>query len=310
MDHIRIGTDCSGIEAPIQALDQLGIPYHHVFSSDIDMYVIKSIKANYEPDVIFGDITERDIKDVQDIDLYVCGFPCQAFSHAGYRKGFDDKRGIIFFSCLKVIENKEPKIFILENVKGLLSHDSGNTFKCIISSLEKLDNYEVYWKVMNTRHYGIPQNRERVFIVGIRVDVHEEPFIFPPHQPMDKLVNYIDNTDSYRHPIPECVTKSGLMDRVPHDSIFIEFGFKKHNHPNANIYTPCINANNRMWCVPKHRYSNCRELLSLQGFPLDFKQVVSKTQLKKQIGNSMSVNVVKSILKQLFTSCPSLYTEV
>ena len=121
---LRVGTDCSGIEAPIQALRQLKIPFKHIFSSDIDKYCIQSIKANYDPEIIFGDkdgpypngdITTRNIDDVPDIDLYVCGFPCQPFSQAGQRKGFEDKRGNVFWSCLEVIERKQPKYFILEN---------------------------------------------------------------------------------------------------------------------------------------------------------------------------------------------------
>ena len=187
---LRVGTDCSGIEAPIQALTQLGIPFTHVFSSDIDKFCIQSIKANYEPQILFGnkdgtfsdgDITKRRIEDVPDIDLYVCGFPCQPFSQAGERKGFDDKRGNVFWSCLEVIEKKQPKYFILENVKGLLGHDKpvgakrkeyGKTFNVIWSALLELKKYgyKVQWKVMNTRDYGIPQNRERVYFVGTKGD--------------------------------------------------------------------------------------------------------------------------------------------
>ncbi len=161
---LRVGTDCSGIEAPIQALRQLYIPFKHVFSSDIDKYCIQSIKANYDPEIIFGDkdgpypegdITKRNIQDVPDIDLYVCGFPCQPFSMAGERQGFKDKRGNVFWSCLEVIERKQPKYFILENVKGLLSHNKenkkdkyGNTFKVIWKELLELEKYgyKVQWK--------------------------------------------------------------------------------------------------------------------------------------------------------------------
>jgi DNA (cytosine-5)-methyltransferase 1 len=163
---LKIGTDCSGIEAPIQALKQLKIPYQHIFSSDIDKYVIKSIKANYSPQILFGDpdgkypegdITKRNISDVPDIDLYVCGFPCQPFSQAGRRAGFEDKRGTVFFSCLEVIKKKRPKYFILENVRGLLSHDKGNTFKIIMKELNSLKGYQVDWKLLNTKDYGMIQ---------------------------------------------------------------------------------------------------------------------------------------------------------
>ena len=105
---LRVGTDCSGIEAPIMALKQLKIPFRHEFSSEIDKHCIESIKANYKPKKIFGDMKKRKLKDIPDIDLYVCGFPCQPFSMAGERKGTDDSRGTIFYECLKVIRNKKP----------------------------------------------------------------------------------------------------------------------------------------------------------------------------------------------------------
>jgi DNA (cytosine-5)-methyltransferase 1 len=132
---LRVGTDCSGIEAPIHALEQLGIPHRHIWSSDIDKYCIKSIKANYCPERIYGDpdgsysdgdIRNRDNNTLPDIDLYVCGFPCQPFSMAGQRKGLQDRRGNVFWSCIDVIKKKKPKYFILENVKGLLWHDKEN----------------------------------------------------------------------------------------------------------------------------------------------------------------------------------------
>ena len=181
---LRIGTDCSGIEAPIQALIQLNIPHKHIWSSDIDKWCIKSIKANYSPERIYGDkdgdykdgdIRNRNHEELPDIDLYVCGFPCQPFSQAGDGKGLEDGRGNVFFSCIATVRTKRPKYFILENVKGILWNDKrdkkdkyGETWKIIWSEIERLTElgYYVDWKVMNTRDYGIPQNRERVYIVG------------------------------------------------------------------------------------------------------------------------------------------------
>ena len=131
-NKIRVGTDCSGIEAPIQALRNINIPFKHVFASDIDKYCIESIKGNYKPERLYGDkkniypdgdIRNRDNSSLPDIDLYISGFPCQPFSIAGSRKGFNDKRGNVFWSCLDVIKTKEPTYFVLENVKGLLWHN-------------------------------------------------------------------------------------------------------------------------------------------------------------------------------------------
>jgi DNA (cytosine-5)-methyltransferase 1 len=297
---IRVGTDCSGIEAPIQALIQLKIPFKHIFSSDIDKYCIQSIKANYNPEIIFGDkdgpypdgdITKRDINQVPDIDLYVCGFPCQPFSMAGGRKGFNDKRGNVFFSCLEVIKEKQPKVFILENVKGLLSHDKGNTFKIVMNELNKLKDYNVDWKVLNTKDYGIPQNRERIFIVGVKnVSYH---IVWPKKKKMKNIKTFIDQSDNSKDKI--FPSRKKTLKIIPKNSIFIDVGFSMNKNPNSGLYSSCILTQNNIWCVPKHRFANVKELLSLQGFSKKFKQVVSDTQMKKQIGNSMSVNVLIAI---------------
>lgn len=297
---LRVGTDCSGIEAPIQALQQLNIDYTHIFCSDTDNYVIESIKANYTPKKIFGDITKRNIEDVPDIDIYVCGFPCQAFSLAGNRKGFQDPegRGIVFFSCLKVIKRKLPKLFVLENVKGLLNHDKGKTFKRIMEELGNLD-YDIHWKKLNTCDYGIPQNRERIFIIGFKGKTKNK-FKFPAIKPMKKIHTYIDKNDNTSKTLPPRISKSNYMSKIPKNSAFIDFSlYGRSTFPNADEKCSCICRKSEFWCVPKNRFANCKELLSLQGFPKNFKQVVSNTQMKRQIGNSMSVNV----LKELFREC-------
>jgi DNA (cytosine-5)-methyltransferase 1 len=303
---LRIGTDCSGIEAPLQALKQLKIPFSHEFSSDIDKYVIQSIKANYKPKIIFGDaegpfpngdITQRNNKKLPDIDLYICGFPCQTFSIAGKRLGLKDKRGIVFWSCLDVIKKKKPTYFILENVKGLLTHDKGNTWDIIWSEIQKLKKYgyNVYWKIMNTRDYGIPQNRERVYIIGSMYE-----FNWPNKIKMKKIEDYIDWNDKNKHILTK--RQNNHVNRVldnNEDSIFIDFSFPKCSYTNSNKYISTITTNPDKYCIPLNRRINTRELLSLQGFPKNFKQVVSTNQIKKQIGNSMSVNVLKKILDNL-----------
>jgi len=286
-----VGTDCSGIEAPIQALRQLQVPHHHAFSSDIDPYVIQSIKANYDPLVIYDDITNRDIRDVPDIDIYVAGFPCQPFSTAGNREGFKDKRGNVFWSCLEVIITKQPKYFILENVKALTWHDNGRTWKIIWDSLQ-IDGYTVKWKVLNTKDYGVPQNRERIFIVGKRGG----DFNWPEPTEMDDIKDYIDHTDTtYK----KWNRKTSLAN-IRADSVFIDVDFLHYtNYPMANKVSPCVLARpSSLWCVPYHRYATCREMFNLQGFG-EFKQVISNSQMKKQIGNSMSVNVLTAIFNEL-----------
>lgn len=303
MKILRVGTDCSGIEAPIQALEQMKIPFKHVFSSEIDKYCIESIKANYNPEIIFGDkdgpcpegdITKRNINDVPNIDLYVCGFPCQPFSSAGKQKGLNDKRGYVFFSCLEVIRKKQPKYFILENVKNLQSHDKGNTWNIIWSEILKLKKYKyiVKYKILNTRDYGIPQNRERIFIIGSKTD-----FDFPlPIKNMNNLQNYVDwNIKS--NIIPNYIKSH--IEIVPKNGIFIDCSFPKHTYPNSPYVCSTITTRNRMWCIPLNRFMTIEEALLLQGFPTNFIQYISDTQMYKQIGNSISVNVLKKIFIEL-----------
>lgn len=132
--------------------------------SEIDKYAIQVYNKHFKHKN-YGDATKIDTRELPDFDLLVGGFPCQAFSIAGKRKGFDDTRGTLFFDIARILADKKPKHFILENVKGLLSHDGGNTFTTIIRVLSDL-GYFVEWQVLNAKNFGVPQNRERVFIVG------------------------------------------------------------------------------------------------------------------------------------------------
>src|SRR3989344_3241046 len=174
---IRVGTDCSGIEAPIHALQLMKIPFIHEWACDNDNFVRQSITCNYSPRVFYDDILSRVHKKLPKIDLYVAGFPCQTFSSLGKRMGFDDitGKGIIFFECYKTIMATTPKVFILENVKGLTTHDRGNTFNTILHYLESLGTYNINYQIINTQDYGIPQNRERIYIIGTK----NKKFVFP-----------------------------------------------------------------------------------------------------------------------------------
>ena len=181
---MKVGTDFSGIGAPETALKYLGINFESIFACDIDKYAKQSFLQLHKTQKFYNDITTRDHKEVEQLDLYIAGFPCQAFSMAGKRKGFEETRGTLFFNVAEFIKINQPKVFVLENVKGLLSHDSGRTFQTIVDilsnnggtqngqiSLDMFDDglgYNIYWQVLNTKNYGIPQNRERIFIVGFK----------------------------------------------------------------------------------------------------------------------------------------------
>ncbi len=182
---LKVGTDFSGIGAPEQALKNLGIDFESAFACEIDKHARQSYLAIHDkPKRFYNDITKRDHKEVEQLDLYVAGFPCQSFSIAGQRKGFDEARGTLFFDVAEFIRINQPKCFILENVKGLLSHDKGRTYQTITDiltngggtlngqiSIDLFDDglgYHVYAQVLNTKDYGVPQNRERIFIVGFK----------------------------------------------------------------------------------------------------------------------------------------------
>jgi len=301
MKTLRIGTDCSGIEAPIQALKKMKIKYSHEWSCEIDKHAQASIKANYNPKILYDDITKRQVSKLPDIDIYVCGFPCQTFSMAGKRQGFEDTRGTVFFYCVKVIRKKRPNVFILENVKGLLSHDNGNSWKTVLSTLNKLKDYNIYYKVLNTRHYGIPQNRERIFIIGIKKTSMRQGqvFEFPTKKKMKDVRSYIDTKDTSKDNLTQRLKEPVKKSK----GVFVDLGFicfNNYNNKRFQTYTPTILRQSALWCVPMKRKANVKEYLSLQGFPKSFKQVVSDRQLIMQVGNSMSVNVLVQLFKCVF----------
>jgi DNA (cytosine-5)-methyltransferase 1 len=192
---IKVGSDFSGVGAFDQALMRLGIDYETVFACDMDKYARQTFIHNYgEPKYYPVNVYDREIPS-ESLDIYMTSPPCQAFSLAGKRLGKDDKRGILFFNSHEFIKVNKPRYFIFENVKGLLSDDNGNTFQEWVNMLggksvngvpilfpyEDSVPYHIYWKVLNAKKYGVPQNRERVFIIGIRDD-EDNVFQFPKEE--------------------------------------------------------------------------------------------------------------------------------
>ena len=171
-----VGTDCSGIEVPIMALRNLGVKYRHVFSSDIDPYSKESIMKNLAPEQVVDDIRLRSNRDLEkNMDLYVAGFPCQPFSVAGYQQGLNDPRGKIVNNVLHHIDHNQPKMFVLENVKGFTTLDNGKYVKQTIHFLKRIQDkhgqpmYWVFHDVVNTTDHGIPQRRLRWYCVSISI---------------------------------------------------------------------------------------------------------------------------------------------
>ena len=246
---MRLGTDFSGIGAPEMALKYLGIDFESVFACEIDKFARQSFQQLHNPKTFYNDITKRNHKDVEQLDLYVAGFPCQSFSMAGKRKGFDEARGTLFFNVAEFIKINQPKVFVLENVKGLLSHDKGRTFQTIVDilsngggtqngqiSLDVFDDglgYHIYWQVLNTKDYGIPQNRERIFIVGFK---DFRSFSFPKQIPLDfKLKDILQDQVNNKYFLKEETVKKLLEYTKKNKDKGNGFGAKFHNSDKDNM---------------------------------------------------------------------------
>ena len=191
MNEIRYASGFSGIGGFDLALDRIG-GYKRVWSCDNNRYANQIyIKHFGEENHHSGDIEGVDPEDIPDFDLFCAGFPCQAFSVAGQRKGFEDTRGTLFFEICRITEAKRPSLLLLENVKGLLNHDRGRTFTIILQSLDEL-GYWLEWQVLNSKYFGVPQNRERVFIIGHLREGNSRP-IFPITKPSE--ITNVRNTE-------------------------------------------------------------------------------------------------------------------
>jgi DNA (cytosine-5)-methyltransferase 1 len=199
MKKIKVGSDFSGVGAFNQALTRLGIEYQEVYACDMDKYARQTFIHNYgEPKYYPLNVYDREIPS-ESLDIYMTSPPCQAFSLAGKRLGKDDKRGILFFNSLEFIQVNKPRFFIFENVKGLLSDDGGKTFSewvillggksvngnPVIFAYDDSVPYHLYWKVLNAKQHGVPQNRERVFLIGIRDD-QDNTFRWPVEEHLTK----------------------------------------------------------------------------------------------------------------------------
>lgn len=311
---LSVGTDCSGIEAVLFALQNLNIQYTHEFSCEVDKHAKKSLLANFSPRMFYDNIMGRNIEIMPYVDLYVCGFPCQPFSSVGSRKGFNDTKGTIFFECFNYIKIKEPKMFLLENVKGLLTHNKGETFKTIMNNLHTLPYHIEHFK-LNTKHYGIPQNRERVFIVGIHNSHynHRECRVPAPSSHTPSLLEFLNNVENRGAECPS------LTHYSPKEKEHLEF---LKQQKGADFYTktftsnlglswkflsciegvcPTLTANaGNFYVSTLNRKLSKEEALALQGFPPTFKIVVSRRQIYKQAGNSISVCVLTAILEEMF----------
>lgn len=308
-----------------------------VFSSDIDSFAQKTYYANFG-EIPQGDITKINAKDIPSFDILTAGFPCQPFSYAGLCEGFEDQtRGTLFFDICRILAYHKPKMFFLENVKGLVSHKNGKTLEIIINNLKEL-GYDVHWKVLSSLDYGLPQKRERWYCVGFDKPVN---FSFPEKINSTPILRDIIDLSDESEPLK--LTKFEMdrikfhfsncdkQERVQHDNSKYapntkkgKYGVFSFQKPDGSLrfhvgdaaktqiqeafyacldtYAPTIIAGRtpKLWDLG--RKLSVLESKRLQGFPDNFKMPVSDNQAYKQLGNSVSVPIIKLIFNSMINS--------
>lgn len=295
-----------------------------VFSSEWDKYCQITYKKNFG-EAPHGDIRKIKASEVPDHDILTAGFPCQAFSIAGKRGGFDDTRGTLFFETARIIKEKQPKIVFLENVKGLMNHDRGKTLATILNVLRNDLNYFVPEpQIVNAKHFGVPQNRERIIIVGFRKDLGIENFVYPIPDTQDVTVGHIleEEEVSPKYYLSDTYLDSLKKHKERHESKGNGFGYEiisTDSIANAIVVggmgrernlivdrrlTNLIPVTNIKGNINKEfiRRLTPREWARLQGFPDTFEIPVSDAQAYKQFGNSVAIPAIRAVAEKVLSS--------
>lgn len=291
--------------------------FETIYANEIDSYPVKTYELNSNIKVDCRSINDVDVSEIPDFDVMLAGFPCQAFSVAGYRKGFDDEkgRGTLFFELVRIIKDKQPSIVFLENVKNLVGHDNGNTFSVILDELHK-ENYYVKYRVLNAMEYGnIPQNRERIYIVGFKDKEAYKNFEFPDPvpltTPLDDVIDFNTKIDE-KYYYTEGKFKGDIYEKLVEamdDDRAIYQWRRKYVRKNKSGVVPTLTANQgeggHNVCLIKTnngiRKMTPHECFNVQGFPKDFKlpSNMADSRLYKQAGNSVCVSVINRIAKNI-----------
>ena len=290
----------------------LGDSARFVFSNEIDDQCCITYKENFGADPK-GDITKIKSVDIPDFDLLLAGFPCQAFSIAGRREGFNDLRGTHFFEIARIIEDKKPKAFFLENVKHFEKHNKGRTFKTVKKTLEEKLGYTLYHQVLNASDFGLAQNRERIFMVGFKDPIS---FKFPsPIRQKRKVADILESNVDGKFFLSQRYLDTLKKHRQRHEDSNHGFGYivlDKQKTANTLVLGGMGTERNLIKDTASLRKSGRkdanseairrltpREALRLQGFPDSYKIAVSKTAMFRQAANSVAVPVVKAIALQM-----------
>ncbi len=272
-----------------------------VFSSEIDKFARQTYVANWN-EMPSGDICLCDEKEIPDFDILLAGFPCQPFSQAGLKKGFADTRGTMFFEIERILKYKKPRAFLLENVKQLRGHDKGNTLKVILKRLKDL-GYTVFYDVLKARDFGVPQNRERIYIIGFLKKTY---FAFP--EPLDintKVADILEPNVDEKYTISDRLWSGHQRRKEANKKAGKGFGYGlfDKNSPYTNTLSARYYKDGSEILIKQTnknpRKLTPRECARLQGFDDSFRIVVSDVQAYKQFGNSVSIPVVKHIAKSM-----------
>lgn len=297
-----------------------------VFVSEWDEWAARTYRENFgEQPPVEGDITKIEAKDIPPFDICLAGFPCQAFSFAGSHKGFEDdykgqSRGTLFAEVVRICDYHKPRVIFCENVKGLVRHDRGRTFEVIRGAFEEI-GYKVSTEVLNSKNFGVPQNRERIYIVCFRSDIAPDDFVFPTHAGRRKAIrDILDDA-----PIPSKYYLSNRYlevlreHRARHEAAGHGFGYVIRDLDDVSGAIVCGGMGREGNLIIDHREHSMipttniqggineedvrkltpREWARLQGFPEDFVLTEADTHLYKQFGNSVSVPVITAIAKRI-----------
>jgi len=316
MKDYKMASLFAGIGGIDLAFEQAGI--RSIWANEIDKFCATTFKANHKTELIVEDICKIEAKDIPTIDVLAGGFPCQAFSIAGNKKGFEDDRGSLFFQIIRLLrelkeQNRLPKAIFLENVKNLYTHDNGQTFQAIRKELENI-GYHITEKVLNTCEYGnIPQNRERIYIIGFVNRKHRDNFSWP--QPIElsnkieKVIDWDKKEDKKYYYTKEMKCFPLLEENIKNKHSIYQYR-RIYIRENKSGVCPTLTANMGMGGhnVPLIMDNNAEirkltpiECLKLQGFPKEFiiPKELSDSKVYKQAGNSVSVSVIKRIAEEI-----------
>lgn len=302
-----------------------------VFASELDERAAETYTANFKDDFdVVGDITKVDEKDIPPHDILLAGFPCQAFSLAGRKKGFDDARGTLFFDVARIVRHHKPKVVFCENVKNLVNHDRGRTFRVIRTILEDM-GYRVFHQVLNSKDFGVPQNRERIYVVAFRNDIAPQTFIFPEKMDDAKTIRDIVEKKevSAKYYLSTAYLDSLKRHRARHEAKGHGFGYEVRDLDSVAGAIVCGGMGRERNLIVDERLTDftpvthikgeinreCirrmtpREWARLQGFPDTFRLTVADTHLYKQFGNSVTVPVIRAIAERIRLHLEALEAE-